>query len=65
MEYSLEHAVIEGEDCLLILHNDGAENYTLAQAPVDATSPEQWEPLLPYDPRSASRTSTRSRPTWC
>jgi oligopeptidase B len=50
VEYSLEHAVIKGEDCLLVLHNDGAENYTLAHAPVDATSPEQWEPLLPYDP---------------
>ena len=47
VEYSLEHAVISGEDCLLVLHNDGAENYTLADAPVDATSPEQWEPLSP------------------
>jgi oligopeptidase B len=42
--------VLSGEDCLLVLHNDGAENYTLAVAPVDATSSEQWRPLLPYDP---------------
>lgn len=50
VEYSVEHAVIQGEDCLLVLHNDEAENYTLAVAPVDATSPDQWRPLLPHDP---------------
>ena len=50
VEYSVEHAVLKGEDCLLVLHNDGAENYTLAVATVDGTSPDQWRPLLPYDP---------------
>jgi oligopeptidase B len=50
VEYSLEHAVIAGEDRLLVLHNDGAVNYALASAPVDATSHEQWEPMLPHDP---------------
>ena len=50
IEYGVEHAVIGGEDCLLVLHNEGAENYALAKAPVDATSHEQWEPLLPHDP---------------
>jgi oligopeptidase B len=50
VEYSLEHAVIGGEDRLLVLHNDGAENYALASAPVDASSHEQWQPLLPHDP---------------
>ena len=36
VEYSVEHAVIGGEDRFLILHNgDGAENFTLAEAPVD------------------------------
>ena len=49
VEYSVEHAVLKGEDCLLVLHNDGAVNYTLAVAPVGATSPDQWRPLLPYD----------------
>jgi oligopeptidase B len=49
VEYSVEHAVLGGEDCLLVLHNDGAENYTLARAAMDATSHEQWSPLLPYD----------------
>lgn len=50
VEYSVEHAVIAGEDRLLVLHNDGAENYELATAPVDATSHEQWEPFLGHDP---------------
>jgi len=50
VEYSVEHAVIAGQDRLLVLHNDGALNYELAWAPVDATSHEQWRPLLPHDP---------------
>jgi oligopeptidase B len=50
VEYSLEHAVIGGRDRFLVLHNDDAENYALATAPVDATSHTQWEPLLPHDP---------------
>ena len=33
-----------------VLHNDDAENYELSTAPLDATSHEQWEPLLPHDP---------------
>ncbi len=50
VEYSLEHAVIAGRDRFLVLHNEGAENYALASAPVDATSADQWEPLIPHDP---------------
>jgi oligopeptidase B len=50
VEYSLEHAVIGGRDRFLVLHNEGAENYALASAPVDATSPDEWEPLIPHDP---------------
>lgn len=34
VEYSVDHAVVGGEDRFLILHNDGAENFTLAEAPV-------------------------------
>jgi oligopeptidase B len=51
VEYHVEHAVLRGEDRFLVLHNDGAVNSTLAVAPVDATSAEQWEELLPYDER--------------
>ncbi len=50
VEYGVEHAVIAGEDCLLVLHNEDAENYALARAPLEATSHEQWQPLLPHDP---------------
>ncbi len=50
VEYSVEHAVIAGEDRLLILHNDAAQNFELSIAPVDATGHEQWEPLLAHDP---------------
>ena len=46
VEYSVEHAVVGGRDVLLVLHNDGALNYELATAPADATSHEQWRPLL-------------------
>jgi oligopeptidase B len=34
IEYSVEHAVVAGEDRFLILHNDGAVNFTLVEAPV-------------------------------
>ncbi|MBX7432066.1 S9 family peptidase [Mycobacterium sp. Y57] len=34
VEYSVDHAVVAGEDRFLILHNDGAENFTLVEAPV-------------------------------
>ncbi|NUR10211.1 MAG: S9 family peptidase [Nocardioidaceae bacterium] len=50
VEYSIEHAVLGGEDCLLVLHNEDAENYALARAPIDATSADQWRPLVPHDP---------------
>jgi oligopeptidase B len=35
VEYSVEHAVVGGRDRFLILHNDGAVNFTLVEAPVD------------------------------
>lgn len=35
IEYSVEHAIIGGQDRFLILHNDNAVNFTLAEAPVD------------------------------
>ncbi|WP_102141513.1 S9 family peptidase [Mycobacterium hubeiense] len=35
VEYSVEHAVVGGEDRFLILHNDGAENFELVEAPVN------------------------------
>lgn len=38
VEYSLEHAVIRGEDFFLVLHNDGAINFELASVRVDDPS---------------------------
>jgi oligopeptidase B len=34
VEYSVEHAVVGGEDRFLIVHNDDAVNFTLVEAPV-------------------------------
>ena len=35
VEYSVEHAIVDGQNRFLILHNDGAVNFTLVEAPVD------------------------------
>jgi oligopeptidase B len=49
VDYSVEHAVIGGEDCFLILHNDGAIGFELAIAPLTCASHEEWTPLIPHD----------------
>ena len=46
VEYDIEPA----GDRLLIVHNDGAPDFELAEAPLDATSHEQWTPVLPHTP---------------
>lgn len=46
VEYSVEHAVVGGEDRFLILHNDGAENFTLVDAPVN--DPNDFRPLIAH-----------------
>ena len=46
VEYSVEHAVIGGQDRFLILHNDGAVNFTLVEAPV--SDPAQQRTLIPH-----------------
>ena len=48
VEYSVEHAVVAGEDRFLVLHNDGAANFTLAEAPVDTPGREHWRELIPH-----------------
>jgi oligopeptidase B len=46
VEYDVEHQVRpDGTERLLILHNDGALNFELAEAPVD--NPARWTPLIP------------------
>ncbi|WP_019970479.1 S9 family peptidase [Mycobacterium sp. 141] len=44
VEYSVEHAIIGGEDRFLVLHNDGAENFTLVEAPVN--DPNDFHTLI-------------------
>jgi oligopeptidase B len=33
---------------LLIVHNDGAEDFELAEAPLTATSHTEWTPVIPH-----------------
>ncbi|MFC4536299.1 S9 family peptidase [Sphaerisporangium dianthi] len=42
VEYSIDHA----GDRFLILHNEGAQNFEIAGAPVD--DPAAWTPLIPH-----------------
>lgn len=46
VEYSVEHAVVGGQDRFLILHNDGAVNFTLTEAPVE--DPTRQRTLIPH-----------------
>lgn len=41
VEYSVEHAIIGGQDQFLMLHNDGAVNFTLVRAPVSDPAAQQ------------------------
>ncbi len=49
LEYSLEHAVIGGEDRFLVLHNGTGPDFELATAPIVPTAPEGWTTLLSHD----------------
>ena len=47
VEYDVEHQTLpDGTDRLLILHNDGALNFELAEAPV--ASPSHWTAVIPH-----------------
>ncbi|OBG30188.1 S9 family peptidase [Mycobacterium sp. 852002-51057_SCH5723018] len=46
VEYSVEHAVVDGQDRFLILHNDGAVNFVLSEAPV--SDPTRQRTLIPH-----------------
>jgi oligopeptidase B len=47
LEYHVEHqALPDGTERLLILHNDGALNFELAEAPVN--DPGRWTPLIAH-----------------
>ena len=46
VEYDVEPA----GDRLLIVHNDGAPDFALAEAPLDATDHRQWTPVIAHQP---------------
>jgi oligopeptidase B len=46
----VEYDVDVANDRLFIVHNDGAPDFALAEAPLDATSPEQWRESRPGEP---------------
>nr|WP_300149005.1 S9 family peptidase [Propionicimonas sp.] len=46
----VEYDVDVANDRLFIVHNDGAPDFALAEAPLDATSPEQWRESRPGQP---------------
>lgn len=55
VEYDVEHAVVNGEDRLLISHNDGALDFELVEEPADLSlsaseRAEQRRILLPHTP---------------
>jgi len=50
LEYSLDHARIDGEDRLLVLHNHTGADFELGLAPLTPCGPEAWQPLVPHDP---------------
>ncbi|WP_121252716.1 S9 family peptidase [Nocardioides ferulae] len=51
LEYSLDHAVLGGEDRFLVLHNLTGPDFELGVAPVRPTPPEEWTALVPHDPQ--------------
>lgn len=49
VDYNLEHAVIAGEDRLLVLHNGNGPNFEISSAPITPTPRSDWAPFLPHD----------------
>ncbi|NLT30234.1 MAG: S9 family peptidase [Propionibacterium sp.] len=46
----VEYAVEPAGDRLFIVHNDGATDFALAEAPLDASGPEQWREVIAERP---------------
>jgi oligopeptidase B len=51
LEYAVDHAVIAGEDRFLVLHNHTGADFELGSSRIAPSSPDDWEPLIPHDPR--------------
>ncbi|CAN5589493.1 hypothetical protein BH11ACT8_BH11ACT8_25900 [soil metagenome] len=50
LEYSLEHAVISGEDRFLVMHNGSGPDFELSVTPTVPTPETEWVPLIRHDP---------------
>ena len=50
LEYSLEHAVIAGEDRFLVMHNGAGADFELGVTPPRPTPRDAWTPLIAHDP---------------
>lgn len=49
LEYSLDHAVLAGEDRFLVMHNHTGADFELGHAPTAPTEAEDWSVLIPHD----------------
>ena len=56
----IEYDVEVAGDRLFIVHNDGAPDFELAEAPLTSTEPADWTTIWPGDRRPAAR---RQSPT--
>jgi oligopeptidase B len=50
LEYSLDHAVIGGQDLFLVLHNHTGPNFELSTADLAPTPAAHWGPLIAHNP---------------
>ncbi|WP_341926913.1 S9 family peptidase [Nocardioides psychrotolerans] len=50
VEYSLDHAVIGGQDRFLVLHNATGPDFELAVTPAEPTAADGWVSLIGHDP---------------
>jgi oligopeptidase B len=49
LQYSLEHAVIAGEDRFLVLHDHAGADFEIGWSSIGASPPTEWTPLVAYD----------------
>jgi oligopeptidase B len=50
-EYSVEHSIVAAGDRLLILTNHAdAQDFKIVTAPLGASAPASWQPLVPHKP---------------
>jgi oligopeptidase B len=50
LEYSIDHAVLGGEDRFLVTHNATGPDFEVGVAPIGPSGPEEWTALVPHDP---------------